>query len=672
MAVWVYLCYTKYIIVPFDLYLFICNKGWCKKLLISLQNISKTFGSDLIFKDVTAKIEDRDRIGLVGANGAGKTTLLNIIAGLSEHDNGEVSRGSELSIGYQRQNSGLSQHSTILEEMRGVFADVYALEQDLQALRVRMSCSAQDSAEQERLGQEYQRLENSFIARDGYRTEVKINTVLTGMGFSEHHGDKTISKLSGGEQTRLAIAKLLLEEPSLLILDEPTNHLDFKTLGWLEDYLSGYRGALLIVSHDRYFLDKLCGKIWEMDRGELTVYPGNYTKYLDLREERDTRQQKLFDEQQEEIAKLSDYVAKNLVRASTTKMAQSRRRQLEKMEIEDKPKARLKPPVIRLEYPTEPVKDVLKAENLTITVGEGERQKTLLENIELYVTRGDKVAIIGSNGTGKTSLLRAIMGGSTRAAGRVEWGRGVKLSYYEQGSENLDGNLSVLNTMWEHYPKSYETPLRNMLGALGLSGEDAFKLVSQLSGGERARLKLAIICLAQSNVLILDEPTNHLDLATKEVLEQALRAYTGTILMVSHDRYLLDRLPSSIIEVGDGALTLYKGRYSDYLEQSAAATQQRAEVKAAQTRSSVDSEGAKLLRRGREARREEAQRRKEYSETERLIDNLEAEIAELQEKLALPETTADYLLLQAVIEAEQQKQEQLSAAMERWLELSEV
>ncbi|MEG0942284.1 MAG: ABC-F family ATP-binding cassette domain-containing protein [Angelakisella sp.] len=639
-------------------------------MLISLVDISKSFGSDLIFQGVTAKIEDRDRIGLVGANGAGKTTLLNIIAGLSEHDRGEISRGSGFSVGYQRQNSGLVQGHTIIEEMRSVFADVYALEQELQALRNRMSATV-DNAEQERLGQEYHQLENSFIARDGYQVEVKINTVLTGMGFSEHHGDKTIDKLSGGEQTRLAIAKLLLEEPSLLILDEPTNHLDFKTLGWLEDYLGSYRGAILIVSHDRYFLDKLCGKIWEMDRGELTVFPGNYTKYLALREERDTRQQKLFEEQQEEIAKLSDYVARNLVRASTTKMAQSRRRTLEKMEQVEKPKPRLKPPVIRLEYPAEPVKDVLKAENMTITVGEGDRQKTLLQNVDVHVTRGDKVAIIGSNGTGKTSLLRAIMGGSTRAAGRVDWGRGVKLSYYEQGSENLDGNLRVLDTMWEHYPKSYETPLRNMLGALGLSGEDAFKLVSQLSGGERARLKLAIICLAQSNVLILDEPTNHLDLATKEVLEEALTGYTGTIIMVSHDRYLLDRLPNRIIEIEDGNLTQYKGRYSDYLEQSAAAAALRSAAPKASQEQCGDSEGQKNLRRGKEARREEAQRRKEYSDTERLIAQLETEIAQLQEQLALPETAADYLLLQDIIASEQEKQQQLSEAMERWLFLSE-
>lgn len=636
-------------------------------MLITLTDISKSFGSDLIFSGVTAKIEDRDRIGLVGANGAGKTTLLNIIAGLGEQDTGELSRGAGFSVGYQRQNSGLTQSSTIIEEMRSVFADVYELENSLQQVRVNMSTAT--AQQQEALNTRYHRLEDAYIARDGYQVEVKISTVLTGMGFAEHGRDKTIEKLSGGEQTRLAIAKLLLEAPSLLILDEPTNHLDFKTLGWLEDYLGGYRGAILIVSHDRYFLDKLCGIIWEMDRGELAAFSGNYTRYLALREERDTHQQKLFDEQQEEIAKLTDYVAKNLVRASTTKMAQSRRRTLEKMERHERPKAHLKPPIIRLEYATEPVKDVLLAENLTIAVGEGDKRKTLLQGITLEVARGDKIAIIGGNGTGKTSLLRAIMGGDTKESGRVDWGRGVKQSYYSQGSENLDETLTVLDTMWDSYPKSYETPLRNMLGALGLSGEDAFKLVGQLSGGERARLKLAIICLAGSNVLILDEPTNHLDLATKEVLEQALEAYTGTILMVSHDRYLLDRLPSRIVELAGGAATQYKGRYSDYLQETAG---RDVKPTAVQKPAESEGEGQKAYRKGKEARREEAQRRHDYQETEQLVATLEAEIASLQQTLKEPETTADYLLLQEIIAKEQECTQQLEAAMERWVTLSET
>ena len=394
----------------------------------ALENIGKSFGSDLIFRGVNARVEDQDRIGLVGINGAGKTTLLNIITGGLEPDEGTVTRGSSLSIGYQRQNAGLQKGNTILEEMRSVFADVYAMEEELQALREEMSKNPKAPGLEDR----YKEVEDAFLARDGYQVQVKINTVLTGMGFAEHGFGKSIDKLSGGEQTRLAIAKLLLEQPSLLILDEPTNHLDFKTLGWLEDYLSAYKGALLVVSHDRYFLDRLCGKIWEMEYGELTVFPGNYTRYIQLRDERNIRQQKLYEAQQAEIAKLQEYVDKNLVRASTTKMAQSRRRMIERLEAEpaEKPKARMKPPIIHLnEYAAEPVKDVLLAESLDVAVGEGEKRRTLLSGVDLAVARGDKIAVIGGNGTGKSTLLKCLLGKLPANPGaRITWGRGVRSS----------------------------------------------------------------------------------------------------------------------------------------------------------------------------------------------------------------------------------------------------
>ena len=397
---------------------------------ITLENIGKSFGSDLIFREVTARIEDRDRIGLVGINGAGKTTLLNIITGELLPDEGTVVRGSGLSIGYQRQNAGLQKGNSILEEMRSVFADVYELEEKMQETAEKMAKEPKNIA----LGERYRELEDAFLARDGYQVQVKINTVLTGMGFAEHGFDKQIDKLSGGEQTRLAIAKLLLEQPSLLILDEPTNHLDFGTLGWLEDYLASYKGALLVVSHDRYFLDRLCSKIWEMEYGELSVFPGNYTRYIQLRDERNTRQQKLYEAQQAQIAKLQEYVDKNLVRASTTKMAQSRRRMIERLEEApaEKPKARMKPPIIHLnEYAAEPVKDVLLVEDLDVSVGEGEKRRTLLQGVELAVERGDKIAIIGGNGTGKSTLLKCLLGKlPVEPKARVTWGRGVKASYY--------------------------------------------------------------------------------------------------------------------------------------------------------------------------------------------------------------------------------------------------
>ena len=631
---------------------------------VSLHDVTKSFGSEVIFSGVTAKIEDHDRIGLVGPNGTGKTTLLRVICGELEPDDGpgEIARGSDLSIGYQKQNCGLTFEGTIWQEMQSVFADVYALERRMKELQGQMA--AGDSPA---LAEEYRRIEDAFLARDGYQIEVKIKTVLTGMGFAEHGFDKCVDKLSGGEQTRLAIAKLLLEAPSLLILDEPTNHLDFATLNWLEDYLSGYKGALLVVSHDRYFLDKLCNKIWELEDAVLWEYKGNYTAYTKQREEQDARQKKLYEQQQAERAKLEDYVARNLVRASTTKMAQSRQKMLERLEPVGKPRRRLKPPKIRLEFETEPVKDVLTVENLTIAVGSGEKERVLLSGAEFNIQRGDKVAIIGPNGSGKTTLLRALLSAQPPVTGRISWGRGVKRSYYDQGSDHLDQSLTVMDTMWKAYPRMYETPLRTALGAMGLTGEDAYRLVGQLSGGERARLKLAMICLAGSNVLVLDEPTNHLDLPSKEVLQQALSEYEGTLIIVSHDRYLLDRVPNRIFAIENGKLTQYKGGYGDYLKARA----EQGSEKAAPIHTKVDSEQKKQYNRGKEQRREDARRRKEYAEAEALIHTLEEELEAAKAEMSLDSVQNDYQRLQELCTLIEEKQQLLDATLDRWLIISE-
>ena len=581
---------------------------------ISLQNVSKSFGSEVIFSDVTAKIEDHDRIGLVGPNGTGKTTLLRVICGELEPDDGsgEIARGADVSIGYQKQNCGLSFEGTIWQEMQSVFADVYALEHRMKELQERM---AQENTPA--LAEEYRRTEDAFLARDGYQIEVKIKTVLTGMGFAEHGFDKCVDKLSGGEQTRLAIAKLLLEAPSLLILDEPTNHLDFATLSWLEDYLASYKGALLVVSHDRYFLDKLCNKIWELEDGTLWEYKGNYTAYTRQREEQDTRQKKLYEQQQAERAKLEDYV--------------------------------------------------VDVEGLTIAVGSGERERILLANAEFNIQRGDKVAIIGPNGSGKTTLLRTLLSAQPPIKGRITWGRGVKRSYYDQGSDHLDQSLTVLDTMWKAYPRLYETPLRTALGAMGLTGEDAHRLVGQLSGGERARLKLAIICLAGSNVLVLDEPTNQLDLPAKEVLQQALAEYEGTLIIVSHDRYLLDRVPNRIFAIEQGALHQYKGGYGAYLRAKAELGPERAAAPQPKT----ESEQKKQYNRGKEQRREDARRRKEYAEAETLIHTLEEELEQIKTEMARDSVQNDYQRLQELCALIEEKQGLLDSAMERWLTLSE-
>lgn len=631
---------------------------------VSLHDVTKSFGSEVIFSGVTAKIEDHDRIGLVGPNGTGKTTLLRVICGELEPDDGpgEIARGSDLSIGYQKQNCGLTFEGTIWQEMQSVFADVYALERRMKELQGQMV--AGDSPA---LAEEYRRTEDAFLARDGYQIEVKIKTVLTGMGFAEHGFDKCVDKLSGGEQTRLAIAKLLLEAPSLLILDEPTNHLDFATLNWLEDYLSGYKGALLVVSHDRYFLDKLCNKIWELEDAVLWEYKGNYTAYTKQREEQDAHQKKLYEQQQAERAKLEDYVARNLVRASTTKMAQSRQKMLERLEPVGRPRRRLKPPKIRLEFETEPVKDVLTVENLTIAVGSGEKERVLLSGAEFNIQRGDKVAIIGPNGSGKTTLLRALLSAQPPVTGRISWGRGVKRSYYDQGSDHLDQSLTVMDTMWKAYPRMYETPLRTALGAMGLTGEDAYRLVGQLSGGERARLKLAMICLAGSNVLVLDEPTNHLDLPSKEVLQQALSEYEGTLIIVSHDRYLLDRVPNRIFAIENGKLTQYKGGYGDYLKARA----EQGSEKAAPANTKTDSEQKKQYNRSKEQRREDARRRKEYAEAEALIHTLEEELEAAKAEMSLDSVQNDYQRLQELCTLIEEKQQLLDATLDRWLIISE-
>jgi len=646
------------------------RKERCGTLLVSLDNIKKSFGSELIFSQVSARIEEKDRIGLVGINGAGKTTLLNTIYGDIEPDEGEISRAGKLSIGYQRQNSGLTLNRTIIEEMRDVFKEAYELSARLEELAEKISQVPPGSPLHKNLSDEYQNAENRMIAMDGYSADVKINTVLFGMGFAQHGRDKIISTLSGGEQTRLAIAKLLLEAPNLLILDEPTNHLDFKTLIWLEDYLAGYRGALLIVSHDRYFLDRVTTRTWELEDGSLTAYPGGYSKYLELRSQAESRTARIFREQQEERAKLADYVAKNLVRASTTKMAQSRRKQLEKLDAQavEKPH-RLKPPKIRLSFSSEPVKNLLSVQDLSICVGSAPNSKLLVSGVNFEIKRGDKVAIIGGNGTGKTSLLRCLISEKNPSFKEIEWGRGVKISYYEQGSDNLDPTLTVLDTLWKLYPSFSEVRLRTTLGAMGLTGDDVFKRVSQLSGGERARLKLAAICLADSNVLILDEPTNHLDLATKEVLEEALREYEGTIILVSHDRYLLDRIPNRIFALEDGVLETYKGKYSDYLRISSMKEPEEPKIKP-----SSEGEikfGQATYNKGREQRREQARLRKELADTEASISLLEKEIADIDwETKELSESGGDYIRLGELCSLAVEKQHELSEQMERWVELS--
>ena len=489
-------------------------------MLASLTNINKFYNGNQVLKNVSLTIDESDKIGLVGNNGCGKSTLLKILTGSVDPDrftekDGIVSFAAKTTVGYLEQMGGLDSESTVIAEMRSVFEPIHKAIERLREIELEIEMGDDSAAD------EYQRLTSWVEASDGYNTDVKIRTVLNGMGFSGDELERIVSGFSGGEKTRLCIAKLLLEEPNLLILDEPTNHLDFKTIMWLEDYLRSYRGAVLIVSHDRYFLDRLCSSICEIERGVLTRYKGNYSAFVRQREENNARREKEYEQQQKQIAQLEDYVAKNLVRASTTKMAQSRRKQLEKMERIERPAHEAKSAKIRFTYAVEPPIDVLKVKGVDISVGEGNARKTLVDEVSFDVRRGEKIGIIGDNGIGKSTLLRIIQE-KLPHKGIVRWNSNVKISYFEQESTNLNRELTVMEELHSRYPSLSELEVRSLLAQVRLVGENVFKETGVISGGERAKLCFAIMMQEHGNVLILDEPTNHLDLSTKEAIEEAL------------------------------------------------------------------------------------------------------------------------------------------------------
>lgn len=644
-------------------------------MLLNVEHLYKYFNGQALLKDINFTVEDREAVGLIGINGCGKSTLLNIITGSEGFDKtpegqGSVNIAGKASIGFLRQNSGLNSELTIGEEMKNAFAPLLETLDKMKVLEKKMA----DGGDIDSISHEYAELSSYFEARDGYRIDVKIKQVLNGMGFGSTPTDRVISTLSGGEKTRLALAKLLLEEPNLLILDEPTNHLDFETLMWLEDYLKGYKGAIIIVSHDRYFLNKVCTRICEIEQGRLTSYRGDYSSYLVQKKMNSERQLKEYEAQQKEIAKLEDYVAKNLVRASTSKMAKSRQHMLDRIERIDKPLMYTKPPKIKLEYDIEPTKDIVRVVDCPLVVGEGADKKELIKSLTMNVRRGEHVAIIGANGIGKTSILKLIQGIIPHEGGNISWGGNVKISYFEQEHAILDPRKTVLEEIMDRYPRLSEQQARSVLGAVLLTGENVFKPISVLSGGERAKLCFAIMALNRGNVLVLDEPTNHLDLSTKEVLEDALAEFGGTIILVSHDRYLLNKVASRIIEIKHDEVNSYDGNFDAYSEAVNAARQLKmqseAEIKRAEEEKAYKENKARQYR-SKEQRAADAQKRNRIRELEKEIEDTEVLIFELENAISDPEIASDYSKMSEKCKELEEAKTSLDQKMDEWAELSD-
>lgn len=651
-------------------------------MILSLENISKIYNGNTVLDNVSLTIEDSDRIGLIGPNGCGKSTLLRIITGLEEYESQpepyipRLAVTKSATVGFLQQNTGLDCSNTVIDEMTSVFSPLLALQDDLRRLEEEMSKPEihDNKKKYDEVTAEYNRKTAEFEAKDGYMINVRVRTVLNGMGFPPERDNIIISNLSGGEKTRLALAKLLLESPSLLILDEPTNHLDFNTVLWLEDYLKDYKGALLIVSHDRYFLDKLASSVCEIERGRLKRYKGNYTAFTVQKEADTVRQWKEYEAQQEEIAKLKDFIDRNIVRATTSSMAKSRVKKLEAMELVEKPVSPPKKAKIRFEYDTVPPQDILSVKNIDISVGSGTEKKTLADNISFDIRRGDKMGIIGSNGIGKSTLLKIIRGDLPVSHGKIEWTKNIKISYFDQENSQLDFSLSAFEEIHRRRPSMTDGQVRSLLALVRITGENVYKQTGVISGGERAKLCFAVMMLERGNVLILDEPTNHLDISAKEVLEDAIAEFDGTVIFVSHDRYLLKRLATRITELTENGAEYYNCGFEEYLSQKQARDEQQRKAAEDEARIRQKQESEKKAAssfRSKEQRAKDAKRRLRIKELEAEIDRLETEMTKLQSDMSSPEVVTDYQLMQEKC-SEFEELKKLSAEYsDEWLELCE-
>lgn len=624
-------------------------------MLLQISSAEFRYADTTIFSDVNLDVNEGDNIGLVGANGAGKSTLLSCITGEKQLFSGNIYKKNGLTIGVLKQSCDFVSENTLFAELMSVFDKQHRLVEEVKLVSDQMANLQYGSQQYAKLAERYHKLTVEADVSEAYMTEQKVKTVLSGMGMTEF-SDRVVSTLSGGEKTKAALCKLLLLRPELLILDEPTNHLDYKTLDWLENFLSDKKSTLIVVSHDRYFLDKLCTTIWDMQHKKVTAYKGNYTKYKQLKRERIELQQKEYDRQQKEIEKLKDYIARNKVRASTADMAKSREKMLERMEIVEAPQSDEQPPRFKFGYTTEPSEYPLTVRDFSVTFG----QKQVLSHLDLQVRRGQKVALLGLNGTGKSTLIRRIAKQSPADLSHIIFGKNVRTGYYDQENLNLDGNLRVLDQLWFDNTRMAQTDVRKLLAQVTLGADDVYKFVSELSGGERAKLGLAMIMAKDNNLLLLDEPTNHLDLPSREALEEALCEYTGTVLFVSHDRYFVNAVSSQIAELNDGSVTVYDGNYDDFVAKIHVKPSEEVTVKP------TINNGQKGGYRSAKQRAAEVNTARKVKEAEARITDLEEEINSLNEQLTLTEVASDYKKVAEITDRLNAANEELEEAMSLW------
>jgi len=637
-------------------------------MILQVNQLSKSFGADTILTNIKLEVRSRDRIAIVGRNGAGKSTLLKIIAGKLSYEKGDIIKPKDLTMGYLDQHSGLDSKLTLKEELLSVFDFLKKMEKEMRAIEEKMAQAEPDKLES--LMKTYDRLQQEFKDKGGYQYEAEVRSVMHGLGFAGFDDSVRVQDLSGGQKTRLALGKMLLTKPDLLILDEPTNHLDIDTLTWLEQYLQNYSGAILIVSHDRYFLDKVVTQVYEITRAQSKKYIGNYSSYLQLKAEQLERETKLYEKQQDEIAKLQEFVDRNLARASTTKRAQSRRKQLERMEIMDKPLGDEKSASFRFEITRQSGNDVLRVEDLTVSYQE---QPPLLRSLDFRITRGESVALVGPNGIGKSTLLKALIQKLKPVSGTIATGSHVSIGYYDQEQAELTSSKRVLDELWDEYPEMNEKDIRTCLGNFLFSGEDVLKPVHALSGGEKARLALAKLMLQKANFLILDEPTNHLDLDSKEVLENALIDYPGTILFVSHDRYFINRIATKVLELSRDKAEEYLGDYDYYTEKKAEQLELKELEKQTEERQKNASEKPgtkKSYEEEKELKRKERQRQRRIEEIETRITAIEEQIEKNEELLCEPDVFQDHEKVQEIHSENERLNEELEQLLSEWETLS--